>query len=191
MDVSKYKYSIILALTLFLGLLILPKISFAVQCGDVQQSYTYSCNPDCLPRTRIDKFGCYDDNNGKGCVTTYAWSGCYMENGKCSLEEHNVTVSCDGSGGGPGDNGYEYISCPADQGLSCGSTTEADAQNKYGCFYRSFCNKYFFPSSIGLGCNADNPAKADCRTNCSCCPTGSYRSCTLGTSCIITATKER
>jgi len=99
------------------------------------------------------------------------------------------------SGGGPtptpGGGGYDWFQCPAGTGKSCGSPAEAQSQNKYGCLYRSYCDTYFSPELIGAGCDADNPAKAYCQWNCSCCPTGSYRSCTLGTSCIITATKER
>ncbi|HLD92140.1 MAG TPA: hypothetical protein VI795_01950 [Patescibacteria group bacterium] len=101
MSVPKYKYFIILILTLFMELLISPKTSFAVQCADIQQSYTYDCSDTCQPLTRTDEFACVDNNDGKGCVTTYAWVGCYLEGNSCIKEESNVTIPC-GSGGGGG-----------------------------------------------------------------------------------------
>ena len=51
--------------------------------------------------TRTDEFACVDNNDGKGCVTTYAWVGCYLEGNSCIKEESNVTIPC-GSGGGGG-----------------------------------------------------------------------------------------
>ena len=99
-------------------------------------------------------------------------------------------------GGGPtptpGGGGYNWFQCPAGTGKSCGSPAEAQTQGKYACLVKSFCDTYFSPELIEAPapCN-ENPASAICQWNCSCCPIDSYRSCTLGTSCIITATKER
>jgi len=187
MGVSKYKYFIIIVLTFFGGLLVSPKTSFAVQCGDTGQEFISACIdewPVCKPVSEIKKFGCYDNDDGKGCVTTYEWAGCYWqgEPDVCKREANNVTVSCDGSGGdpGPGGAGYVYTRCPAGQALSCGTTTEAATQNKTDCLYRKTCNKYFWPSSVGLGCGAQNPITATCNWNCSCCPLGSSRTCTQG-----------
>jgi hypothetical protein len=123
--------------------------------------------------------------NGK-CVTDYKWTGCYDENiggGKlrCEYYSNLVHIDCNNPTGGTGSgSSYIYNRCPSDQYLSCGSLTEAEAQNKYGCFYRSYCDSYFSPELIGAGCDASNPAKAYCQWNCSCCPIGSYRSCTQG-----------
>jgi hypothetical protein len=77
---------------------------------------------------------------------------------------------------------YVPVTCSAGQSLSCGTATEAATQNKMGCTYRKTCNKYFFPSTIGFPapCSVKNPVSATCYSNCSCCPSGTSRSCTLG-----------
>jgi hypothetical protein len=77
---------------------------------------------------------------------------------------------------------YVPTTCPAGQDLSCGTATEAETQNKKTCLYRITCNKYYWPSIIGFPapCNQNNPVSATCFSNCSCCPTGRTRSCTLG-----------
>jgi len=153
-----------------------------------------SCNP---PASNGITFNCYI--HGMKCEYNYAWEGCYYEIdqgiGKCKLEQNSVKLDCsDTSGGGGGGGGFNWFSCPSGQAKSCGSPSEALAQNKYACTNRAYCDNHFSPELIGGACayqdNGD-PYKWDCQWNCSCCPTGSYRSCTLGTSCIITATKER
>ena len=98
-------------------------------------------------------------------------------------------------GGGPtptpGGGGYNWFQCPAGTGKSCGLPSEADAQNKYACTNRAYCDNYFSPELIGGACayqdNGD-PYKWDCQWNCSCCPTGSYRSCTQGSQYDVTVT---
>ena len=92
-----------------------------------------------------------------------------------------MLLDCSDSSGGGGGGGFNYSSCPADQVLSCGLAAEAQAQGKYACLYKSYCDTYFFPSlfQAPAPCN-ENPASAMCQANCSCCPTGSYRSCTQG-----------
>jgi hypothetical protein len=76
---------------------------------------------------------------------------------------------------------YDYTKCSAGKYLSCGSSAEAVDQNKNFCGYRITCNKDYWPSSIDLPapCN-QNPVSATCNWNCSCCSTGTSRSCTTG-----------
>jgi len=143
---------------------------YIIECSTVNPSITYySCvnkNPEGLGDCRIGAGVCNYCNGNPDCEIA-------CENG-CSGE----------IGGGY----YDYTHCPSGNVLSCGSSTEAQAQNKYGCFYKAYCNNYFFPSSSGAGCDADNPAKANCQWNCSCCPSGSYRTCTQGSQYDVTIT---
>ena len=123
--------------------------------------------------------------NGK-CVSFYYWSGCYDQyiNNRlqCVFHESLMKIDCESPEGGTGTGpSYIYNRCPSGQSLSCGSSTEAEAQNKTSCLYRETCNKYFWPSSIRTPapCNS-NPVSATCNSNCSCCPSGSSRTCTQG-----------
>ena len=110
--------------------------------------------------------------------------------GVCSICNGNpeceviASYYCSGGGGGY----YDYSHCPAGQAKSCGTESEAQAQNKYQCVYKAFCDNYFSPAFIGDGCDADNPAKAMCQANCSCCAPGSSRSCTQGSQYDVTIT---
>ena len=111
--------------------------------------------------------------------------------GVCSICNGNpeceviASYYCSGGGGGY----YDYSHCPAGQAKSCGTESEAQAQNKYQCVYKAFCDNYFSPELIEAPapCN-ENPASAMCQTNCSCCPTGSYRSCTQGSQYTVNIT---
>ena len=189
MQVFKHTFLSLVISILFFVVLGFPKLNYAapIQCADTQQYYTYDCEPGtCKPKYRLDKFACVDEGNGKRCVTTYAWVGCYMIDGKCEMIPHNITVPCDvaGGGGGPGPS-YEMITCDPGKYLSCGSDAEATQQNKSFCGYKKTCNKYYFPSSYNFPeCKTTpegNPLYT-CRTNCSCCDIGTERTCTLGAS---------
>ena len=173
----------------------------AESCGQVTRKniYSFDCKiqsyPSCDLPTNDIVYNCYTE--GTKCVYNYAWEDCYYNsnNGdpKCDMAYNTVKLDCsDTTSGGGGGGGFNWFSCPAGQVKSCGSPSEAQAQGKYACLYKSYCDTYFSPELIEAPapCN-ENPASAICQWNCSCCPTGSYRSCTLGTSCIITATKER
>lgn len=115
---------------------------------------------------------------------------CNVGCGVCSIcngnPECEVITShyCSGGGGGY----FDYTQCPAGQAKSCGTEFEAQAQNKYQCVYKAFCDNYFSPEFIGDGCDVDNPAKAMCQANCSCCALGSSRSCTQGSQYDVTIT---
>jgi len=138
-----------------------------------------NCAVDTYPNT----YNCFLDDQNR-CVYWYPWQGCSYQSTdppSCKYDENFVLLDCSDSSGGGGGGGFNYSSCPADQVLSCGLAAEALAQGKYACLYKSYCNNYFFPSlfEAPAPCN-ENPASAICQSNCSCCPTGSYRSCTQG-----------
>jgi hypothetical protein len=104
---------------------------------------------------------------------------CYAGCGVCSIcngnPECEVIASnyCSGSGGGY----FDYAQCPPGQAKSCGTESEALAQNKLGgqpnqlaCVVKAYCDNYFSPSFLGDSCDPDKPWKSYCQTNCSCCP---------------------
>ena len=147
-------------------------------CISASDCAGYARYEACSPMTGATYYACGTRHpSGRGdCI----W-GCGVCNvcnnypsGDCGIAYEN---SCSG-GGGSGD--YQYFKCPDGQVKSCGSPAEADAQDKYKCFNRAYCDSYFSPELIGIGCDADNPAKANCQWNCSCCPVGSSRTCTQG-----------
>ena len=136
-------------------------------------------------------YSCQNKNTNTG------WGNCNHGCGVCNICNNYPAEDCgisyeNGCSGGGGSGDYQYFKCPDGQVKSCGSPAEAQTQGKYACLVKSFCDTYFSPELIEAPapCN-ENPASAICQWNCSCCPIDSYRSCTLGTSCIITATKER
>ena len=140
-----------------------------------------NCAVDRYPYT----YNCFLDDQNR-CVYWYQWQGCSYQSGNppfCQYDENYVLLDCSDSSGGGGGGGFDWFKCPAGQTKSCGLPSEADAQNKYACTNRAYCDNYFSPELIGGACayqdNGD-PYKWDCQWNCSCCPTGSYRSCTQG-----------
>ena len=114
----------------------------------------------------------------------------------------NICVTQSGSGGWAGcdefaapplpNNNFDYIRCPSGTALSCGSSAEAADQNKTFCGYRITCNKYYWPSNITVPapCNQNNPVSATCNFNCSCCATGTSRTCIQGSAYIKSITRE-
>ena len=142
-------------------------------------------NQNCQVESSKTTYNCWLEN-GK-CVTDYYWTGCYDENVdgtlQCVFHSNLVKIDCDNPPGQGGGGGFNWFSCPDWTWLTCGTTSEADAQNKYACTNRAYCDNYFSPELIGAECawnNAGDPTKWICQSNCSCCPTGSYRSCTQG-----------
>ena len=159
-------------------------------CISASDCAGYARYEACSPMVGATYYACGPRNQfGRGDCT---W-GC----GVCNICNNYPAEDCgiayeNSCGGGGGGGDYQYFKCPAGQVKSCGSPAEAQTQGKYACLVKSFCDTYFSPELIEAPapCN-ENPASAICQWNCSCCPIDSYRSCTLGTSCIITATKER
>ena len=150
-------------------------------------------NQNCQVESSKTTYYCWLEN-GK-CVTDYNWTGCYDENVngtlQCVFHQNLVKIDCDNPPGQGGGGSFEYQVCPDWTWLTCGTTDEAQSQGKYACFYKSYCNNYFFPSSLDAPapCN-ENPASAMCRANCSCCPIDSYRSCTQGSQYTTTVTVD-
>jgi len=162
------------------------------KCGQVTRKniYDLDCDignyPSCDVPTNDIIFDCHI--YGTKCQYNYAWEDCSYQynNGDPSCETYHNTVRLDcsdTSGGGGGGGGFNWFSCSSGQVKSCESPAEALAQNKYACTNRAYCDNHFSPELIGGACayqdNGD-PYKWDCQWNCSCCPTGSYRSCTQG-----------
>ena len=160
----------------------------AGKCGEVTRENILSddCDidryPSCNPPANPYVYNCFTE--GTKCVYWYHWEGCYYNNNngdpKCDPHQNSVKLDCsDTSGGGGGGGGFNWFNCPSGQVKSCESPAEALAQNKYACTNRAYCDNYFSPELIGGACayqdNGD-PYKWDCQWNCSCCPTGSYRS---------------
>ena len=172
----------------------------AGKCGEVTRENILSddCDidryPSCNPPANPYVYNCFTE--GTKCVYWYHWEGCYYNNNngdpKCDPHQNSVKLDCsDTSGGGGGGGGFNWFNCPSGQVKSCESPAEALAQNKYACTNRAYCDNYFSPELIGGACayqdNGD-PYKWDCQWNCSCCPTGSYRSCTQGSQYTTTVT---
>lgn len=92
--------------------------ALAVQCGDAIFQYVESCNNvTCTPNVVTRQYGCYDNNDGKGCVTTMATYGCYWRNDSqgndvCKRLGGNTVVSCSGGGGSGGGGGGSDCACP-------------------------------------------------------------------------------
>ncbi len=105
---------------------------------------------------------------------------CSGNSSTCGVNYNLSYIDCCSGGGA----GYDYTTCPSGTALSCGTQEEAINQNKHACLYKITCNKYFWQSKISTSCDINNPAKAICDWNCSCCPTGKVRSCTLGTAYV-------
>ena len=140
---------------------------------------------NCAVDTYPDTYSCFLDDQNR-CVYWYKWQGCSYQSTNppsCHYDQNYVLLDCSDSSGGGGGGGFNWFSCPSGQAKSCGSPSEALAQNKYACTNRAYCDNHFSPELIGGACayqdNGD-PYKWDCQWNCSCCPTGSYRSCTQG-----------
>ena len=164
----------------------------AQACGQARNYYVTegSCesadpNNNCAVNPDDETYSCLTWNGA--CTYLYEWTGCYKECPvgvcRCVWYHSYKELPCGDYGGGGGGGGFNWFSCPSGQAKSCGSPSEALAQNKYACTNRAYCDNHFSPELIGGACayqdNGD-PYKWDCQWNCSCCPTGSYRSCTQG-----------
>ena len=146
--------------------------------------YVYSGYCDCWPSVNsTQNCGClacaYDP-----AVDDYTCDYSNINNCCRLCVDANPSLQCTGPSLTPKPNYYEYQSCPDGQALSCGTVAEAGSQNKKFCGYKITCNKYYWPSAFNQPepCNVNNVASTTCTYNCSCCPIGQYRSCTLGAS---------
>jgi len=196
----RYILNILLFLSLFFTLFI-NSVKSQAYCGVGQYEYVLKdeCiaadpNNGCSTTTYTVNWNCYK-NAYDECVMNYQWVGCYSvwddvnKIYECEPKFNSTTLPCGYASGGGSGGSYVYTKCPTGTSLSCGSTTEAAAQNKTDCLYKATCNKYFFPSLITFPapCN-ENPVSAMCYSNCSCCPSGSYRTCTQGSQYDVTIT---
>ena len=171
-------------------------------CGQVtrQNVNEYDCDnyakpaENCAVDTNPNIYNCYLDDQNR-CIYNYHWEGCsYQANNGypiCHYDDNYVLLDCSDSGGGSGGGDFNWFSCPAGDTKTCGLAAEAQEQGKYACLNRAFCDNYFSPELIGDACayndNGD-PTKWICQSNCSCCPTGSYRSCTQGSQYTVNIT---
>ncbi|MDX9937249.1 MAG: hypothetical protein RBS45_09050 [Anaerolineales bacterium] len=167
----------------------------AQYCGDGTYQYVTQeqCddadpNTGCKISSNTKPVSCWLDSN-RQCIALYKWSSCTSQwkrdHYECVFDESYAWLKCGVYGGGGGGGGnYEYTRCPEGQALSCGTVAEAGSQNKKFCGYKITCNKYYWPSAFNQPepCNVNNVASTTCTYNCSCCPIGQYRSCTLGAS---------
>jgi len=159
-------------------------------CGSIKRQTVTGCTiNDCSPiNGGTETLFCYLIN-GECKAYGLAENSCvnkidpYLGEAICQFIPGRAQVWLPCSGGGSGGN-YEYTRCPEGQVLSCGTVAEAGSQNKKFCGYKITCNKYYWPSAFNQPepCNVNNVASTTCTYNCSCCPIGQYRSCTLGAS---------
>ena len=113
-----------------------------------------------------DTYNCFLDDQNR-CVYWYKWQGCSYQSTaspSCQYDQNYVLLDCSDSSGGGGGGGFNWFSCPSGQAKSCGSPSEAQAQGKYACLVKSFCDTYFSPELIEAPapCN-ENPASAICQ----------------------------
>jgi len=180
-DMRKAFFIIILFISVFV---LFTKMTQAGDCLGISKCAEWSLNGTCsniTTRTNV----C----NGSTEVACYSSEIDCSQFGECTVSDcawildPGEPTPTPGGGGGGGGGGFNWFSCPSGQVKSCESPAEALAQNKYACTNRAYCDNYFSPELIGGACayqdNGD-PYKWDCQWNCSCCPTGSYRSCTQG-----------
>ncbi len=101
---------------------------------------------------------------------------------RCTGQIRQCTSTTCTSGGG----NYVPLSCPAGSVLSCGAQGEQYANA--ACTTQQICDSRYFPSYIGANCGGSNN---DCYKNCSCCATGTTRSCVDGGNYVWTTTATR
>jgi len=134
-----------------------------------------------LPVTELkrgDKIVKFDDSRVE--VKSFA---CWSE----TIQTYNLIL--DGkvntyfAGGLLAHNKYSYKQCPAGEIKSCGTEQNAIDQNKHKCVSNGkACDVNYFAStgSVESCATEKKPAKKYCNWNCTCCPTGYHRGCTVG-----------
>ena len=133
---------IILLLALFLCLSFIVPPHQSVQAGTIgcygccqnaSACAGYARYEACSPMTGATYYACQNKNQA-------GWGDCIWGCGICNICNNYPAEDCGiayenncSSGGGGGD--YQYFKCPDGQVKSCGSSSEAQTQNKYGCLY--------------------------------------------------------